>query len=148
MSRSGEAEDILQESFIAAFRDLEQLTCETRVGAWLTGIAVHLVHRRFRKRRLLRRLGLDRGVDDASLEALSRSASQEALTELRRVDQVLKALAPDLRLAWMLRAVEGCDLAEVADQCGCSVATAKRRISAAQCAIEQVTRGLSGEGLG
>ena len=35
----------------------------------------------------------------------------------------------ELRICWMLRRVEGLELAEVAALAGCSLATAKRRIS-------------------
>jgi RNA polymerase sigma-70 factor (ECF subfamily) len=37
----------------------------------------------------------------------------------------------DRRIAWMLRRVEGLALHEVASACSCSLATAKRRIAAA-----------------
>ena len=41
-----------------------------------------------------------------------------------------------VRLAWMLRYVEGMSLGEVAIECSCSLATAKRRISATEERIE------------
>jgi RNA polymerase sigma-70 factor (ECF subfamily) len=50
---------------------------------------------------------------------------------------VLDELPAAERLAWTLRHVEGERLEQVARQCGCSLATAKRRIAAAQDAIEQ-----------
>ena len=42
----------------------------------------------------------------------------------------------DQRLAWSLRYVEGEKLEQVAEHCGCSLATAKRRISAAHARIQ------------
>ena len=55
-------------------------------------------------------------------------------------------LAVPLRLAWMLRYVEGCELTEVADQCGCSLATVKRRITRADDELrQQLHAGLAGE---
>jgi RNA polymerase sigma-70 factor (ECF subfamily) len=44
---------------------------------------------------------------------------------------------PRDRIAWTLRYIEGQQLEEVAGICGCSLATAKRRISAAQERIER-----------
>ena len=41
------------------------------------------------------------------------------------------------RVAWTLNYVEGETLEEVARLCGCSLATAKRRIAAAQRFIEE-----------
>ena len=40
-------------------------------------------------------------------------------------------VAQALRLVWMLRFVEGCELLEVAEQCGCSLSTTKRQIQRA-----------------
>lgn len=136
LSRSAEAEDVVQDAFIAAFRDLGQLGDRTRFAAWLARIAVHQVHRRFRRRRLLARLGLDRGVDDARLESVvDPSASPEIRADLGRLDDALGRLPVAPRLAWMLRYVEGCSLKELAEQCGCSLATAKRRIAQADVAL-------------
>jgi RNA polymerase sigma-70 factor (ECF subfamily) len=39
------------------------------------------------------------------------------------------------RIAWSLRTIEGLTLPAVAAACGCSLATAKRRIAAARAAI-------------
>lgn len=132
LARTGEAEDVVQDAFVAAFAELRRLSDPARFGPWLMRIAVHQAQRRFRRRRLLARLGLDRGQDDARLEQVaSAQLSAEQRLQLGRLDTALSELAVPLRLAWMLRHVEGCELTEVADQCGCSLATAKRRITAA-----------------
>ena len=49
----------------------------------------------------------------------------------------LAALPLELRTAWLLRHVMGCAVEETAEACGCSLATVKRRISAAD---EQIRR--------
>jgi RNA polymerase sigma-70 factor (ECF subfamily) len=132
LARTGEAEDVVQDAFVAAFADLGQLSDPARFGAWLMRIAVHQAQRRFRRRRLLARLGLDRGQDDARLEQVAAPAlSAEERVQLSRLDGALAELPVPLRLAWMLRHVEGCELAEVAEQCDCSLATVKRRITRA-----------------
>jgi RNA polymerase sigma-70 factor (ECF subfamily) len=132
LSRSVEAEDVVQDAFVAAFGDLPRLADPARFSPWLMRIAIHQVHRRFRRRRLLARLGLDRGADDARLEQVADPRlGPEQRTQLGRLDGALARLPVELRMAWMLRYVEGCELAEVADQCGASLATAKRRIQRA-----------------
>lgn len=132
LARSGEAEDVVQDAFVEAFSHLIDLQDKTRFGAWLMRIAVHQVHRRFRRRRLLARLGLDRGYDDARLESIADPGiNPERRAQLSRLDAELSRLSSELRLAWMLRYVEGCELLEVAEQCGASLATIKRRIQRA-----------------
>jgi RNA polymerase sigma-70 factor, ECF subfamily len=74
------------------------------------------------------------------------SLSAEQRLQLSRLDQALMALPVPLRLAWMLRHVEGCELAEVAEQCSCSLATIKRRIARADEQLKaRVHPGAAGE---
>lgn len=131
--RSNEdALDVLQDTFVTAFEDIEKLREPSAFAAWAHRIAVRLVHRRFRKRRLLGLLGLDRRNDDVSLESLAdESASSEARVELRWLDAALAKVDDRERIAWMLRFVEGLPLEDVAEACDCSLATVKRRIAAA-----------------
>ncbi|HTV22113.1 MAG TPA: RNA polymerase sigma factor [Polyangiaceae bacterium] len=137
LSRIGEAEDVVQDAFVEAFACLPSLDDRSRFGGWLMRIAVHQAHRRFRRRRLLARLGLDRGNDDARLEAIADPGlDPERRLQLRRLDDELARLPSTLRLAWMLRYVEGCELTEVAAQCNCSLATVKRRIQRADARLQ------------
>jgi len=132
LGRAGEAEDVVQETFVTAFEIVSQLRTPESARQWLMQIAVRKVHRRFRQRLLLRTLGLDRSADDAPLQQLARpDSSAKARLELAMLDEALSKLGTAERIAWMLRNVEGHSLDEVAMQCGCSLATAKRRISAA-----------------
>ena len=64
----------------------------------------------------------------------------EVRTELALLDEVLARLAVPVRIAWMLRHVEGWPLDDVAAHCACSLATAKRRIAAAQSEIARHVR--------
>jgi RNA polymerase sigma-70 factor (ECF subfamily) len=142
LARSAEAEDVVQDAFVAAFADLSRLSDRSRFAAWLMRIALHQTHRRFRRRRLLARLGLDRGNDDARLEQVADPAlSPDQRLQLRRLDDALGRLPAELRLAWMLRHVEGCELSEIAEQCACSLATIKRRIARADARLKRSVTG-------
>ena len=66
--------------------------------------------------------------------------SPERRALLARVYQVLDKIAVEQRLAWTLRYVEGEKLERVAEQCGCSLATAKRRIASAQRVVARHVR--------
>lgn len=130
-------EDVVQETFFLAFTRLKDLRHADSFRAWLIQIAVRLVRRRFRRRRLLRALGLDRQQDDARLlSEMDPAASPEVRAEIAKLDDVLSALPSGDRIAWILRHVEGHRLEEVAAACRCSLATAKRRIVRAQRRID------------
>jgi len=133
LGRTHEVEDVVQDTFAIAFEIFAQLRTPESARPWLMQIAVRQVHRRFRQLRLLRALGLDRSVDDAPLETTARpDASAKARLQLAMLDEAVSTLAAAERIAWMLRYLEGFSLEEVAAQCGCSLATAKRRILAAR----------------
>ncbi|MGH7439658.1 MAG: sigma factor-like helix-turn-helix DNA-binding protein [Polyangiaceae bacterium] len=53
---------------------------------------------------------------------------------------MLGTLPTDDRIAWLLRHVQGERLQDVALACGCSLATAKRRIAAAQQVVQEALR--------
>jgi RNA polymerase sigma-70 factor (ECF subfamily) len=129
LANRGDAEEIVQDAFIAGFEKLDTLRDPAALRVWLGQIVVNLVRHRLRRLRLLRVLGLDRGADDATLEALAAPGLHpEASAELALLDRALGRLRTELRIAWMLRNVEGLELTEAATVCGCSLATLKRRL--------------------
>jgi RNA polymerase sigma-70 factor (ECF subfamily) len=65
----------------------------------------------------------------------SPDASPEVHAELAKLDRVLATIPANQQIAWMLRYVEGQMLEDVAQACNCSLATIKRRITAADARI-------------
>lgn len=138
-----EAMDVLQDTFVSAFRDIASLRDRSAFRGWIHRICVRLVHRKFRRRRLLALLGLHSGSGETSLESLAdEAASPEARMELRWLDRALDDVNAAARAAWVLRNIEGYALEEVAQLCNCSLATAKRRIAL----VENVVAAHFGEG--
>jgi RNA polymerase sigma-70 factor (ECF subfamily) len=136
LSDHREGEEVVQDTFVRAFEQLGTLHDPAALRPWLARIAVSLVRRRLRRGRLLRSLGLDRSPDDATLAALAAPALRpDDRVELALVDRMLHRMPADLRIAWMLRRVEGLPLAQVASVCACSLATAKRRVAAADAEV-------------
>lgn len=136
-SRS-EGEEIVQDAFVLAFQHLQDLREPGAVRAWLTQIGISLVRRRLRRERFLRFLGFDPGPPDAALAALAAPGlSADDHAELALIDKLLARLPIELHIAWMLRRVEGLGLVEVACACNCSLATAKRRIAAADAMVSR-----------
>lgn len=144
LGRSSEVDDVLQDTFVSAFRDLDQLTDATRFSSWVCGIAVHQVHRRLRRRHLLSRLGFVRDPDEPTLhDAVDPSAGPETQLLLKQLDTALHVLPPRQRVAWILRYIEGCQLEEVAAHCQTSLATTKRDLNHAEA---HLTAWFDGEG--
>lgn len=133
LGRRSEADDLVQDVFIAAHDGLHQLNSAKAARSWLSTIAVRLALKRLKKRR---RNPFTRPSQLEDLpEVPSEGLSPDQRAELANLYRVLDTLRPDERVAWVLRHVEQHTLPQVAQLSGCSLATAKRRIAAAQRAI-------------
>jgi len=132
-----EAEDAVQDTFVDVLEQLGSLREPERLRHWIARVAVHKAHRKFRRRRVLRALGLGNAAEsDLNLLPARAGVSAEHALELKRLSAVLARLPDTQRLAWVLRYVDGYKLEEVAELSGCSLASTKRRLVAA----EQVVR--------
>jgi RNA polymerase sigma-70 factor (ECF subfamily) len=129
---SDDAQDIVQDTFVAAFLQLKALKQPGAFRGWLRTIALTQVRRRFRRQRLLRRLGFSDAEPTEVESMISQGAPPEAVTQLRQVAVLLRQLPTDEALSLVLRRVEGYRLEEIAEQLGLSLATVKRRLSAAE----------------
>jgi len=135
LGRDEEVDDTVQEVFVVAVRSLHKLRDPEAVKAWLACIAVRVVRKRLRWRRAKRMVGLEQGYRP---DLIDQSASPEHRTLLLQVFHSLERLPANDRIAWSLRYLQGERLEDVAQQCGCSLATAKRRIAAASRMMEEV----------
>jgi RNA polymerase sigma-70 factor, ECF subfamily len=135
LGRDHDVDDTVQEVFVIAVRGLSQLREPAAVKGWLAKITVRVARRRLRLRRLRTLLGLDEAILYDSMTDESASPEQRVL--IGRVYRALDGLPADHRIAWSLRHMEGEKLEDVAALCGCSLATAKRRIAAAARVLEE-----------
>jgi RNA polymerase sigma-70 factor (ECF subfamily) len=136
LGRDSEVDDTVQEVFVAALHGLRQLRDPGAVKGWLARVTVRIASRRLRTRRLYGFLRLDAAPQD--ILPIDRSASPEQRVLLASLYRALDELPTGQRVAWTLRHVEGERLDSVATLCGCSLATAKRRIAAAERYLEEV----------
>lgn len=142
LGRDDEVDDIVQEVFICALTELGKLHQPQAVRAWLKTITVRKAYKLLRRRRLRAFLGLDdparRGTSAFEIPAPGCSPEEHAL--LLRAYRLLDKLPAAERLAWTLRYIDGEQVESVATLCGCSLATAKRRISAAHTFLERMLK--------
>lgn len=130
-----EAEDLVQDVFLRARRWLDRIEEPAALRGWLTVVAVREARHRLRVRRMRAMFGLDDAPRYAAVADSSASPHERAL--LAEVYRLLDTVTIEGRLAWTLRHVQGMTLPEVAEHCGCSLATAKRRIASVHQTIEE-----------
>jgi RNA polymerase sigma-70 factor (ECF subfamily) len=139
LGQADEIDDLVQDVFLDAIRGLRSLREASAIRGWLATVTVRHARRRLRRRTLWAMLGLDRPVELDQL--VGEATSAEARAEVIAVYRALDRLPVDARIAWVLHAVEGHALEEVAAMGGYSRATAHRRIQLAQQAVEAALRG-------
>ncbi len=133
LGRDVDVDDVVQDVFVAAASAAGRLRDPNALRAWLATVTVRLARKRLRTRRLLSLFALDPEPDYGELTA--RDADPELRLHVKRLYQALDLLPAKDRIAWTLRHVEGEQLDDVARLCACSLATAKRRIAAAEVAL-------------
>jgi RNA polymerase sigma-70 factor (ECF subfamily) len=136
--RDDEVDDVVQDVFLAATRGIGEVVEPDAIRGWLATVTVRAARRKLRARRLRAWVGLDRATDYERIA--SADASPEERSLLVRLYVALDTLPANQRIAWTLRAMEGQRLDVVAASCGCSLATAKRYIGAAQSRLEEMLR--------
>ncbi|MBN2716428.1 MAG: RNA polymerase sigma factor [Deltaproteobacteria bacterium] len=131
-----DAEDVVQDTFVQAFADLDTLRDPEKFKPWLMRIAYHRMHRVFRRRKYRRMFFLS-GRDDTPLDEQATSEStQEQRTELALLDAAIAQMSPEERACWILRYFEKYRIREIVRVTGLSRNTVKRRIAAAKSTVD------------
>jgi RNA polymerase sigma-70 factor, ECF subfamily len=128
---SADVEDALQDVFLRLFRDLRTLREPSALKSFLIGITLHVATSELRRRRARRWLMLS---DDGALPEPASAADPSTVEErqaLHALYGLLDRLDTKRRSVFVLRYVEGLELAELALVLNCSLATVKRRVAEA-----------------
>ncbi|MFT8873068.1 MAG: RNA polymerase sigma factor SigW [Sporolactobacillus sp.] len=130
-----EAEDLSQETFLRAFRSIDQFDIDRKFSTWLFRIATNLSIDTLRRKKA--KLSLDAevpGTEGLTLEAvladqqpLPDERLMQAETE-RRVQSGIERLPDKYRIAVVLKYVEELSLKEISEIMDIPVATVKTRI--------------------
>ena len=149
------AEDIAQEAFIKAYRALPAFRGDSAFYTWLYRIAINTAKNALvasRRRPVSYDLDLQDGSQVQAHARLADSETPEALAltdEIRRtVNEAIEALPDDLRLAIVLRELEGLSYEDIAKTMECPVGTVRSRIFRAREAIDRSLREVFDGGLG
>ncbi len=121
-------DDVVQQVFCSVLSSMERLRDPDKLGAWVRRITVNTVYGELRKREV-RRLFLLK--QPPASEVYVQTQDVETRDLLSRARQVMDKLPARERMVFLLHHVEGYTLNEVAELQGYSLATAKRRLSAA-----------------
>jgi RNA polymerase sigma-70 factor (ECF subfamily) len=132
---ASDAEDLSQEVWLRAFRSLDTFRAESSFYTWLRRIAINAF---LNERRAARPHAEEssRDEDDEATETTTARAfdAESALHEkllVARVRGALSELAPQQRLAFVLKHEEGMTYEEIARELSCSTGTIKKAVARA-----------------
>jgi RNA polymerase sigma factor (sigma-70 family) len=135
ITRSEEdAEDVLQEAFISAFRNLNNYRGESTFGSWIKRIVVNKAINLLKKRKLEL---VQEGEDfDAPIE----EPDEEYLPELSvaKVKQCIEMLPDGYRSVLSLYLIEGYDHQEIAEIMGITESTSKSQLNRAKSKLKEL----------
>ena len=129
-----DAEDVLQEAFISAFRNLESYRGDASFGSWIKRIVVNKAINLLKKRKL----ELIREGDD--FDAPIPEPDEEYLPELTvgKVRQCIDMLPDGYRSVLSLYLIDGYDHQEIAEIMGITESTSKSQLNRAKNKLKEL----------
>lgn len=124
-----ERDDIAQDILVAVVRGAASVRDPAQLEGWVARVAFNKICNLFRRRKLVRWL---------SLEALSGYEPPAPHVDFHgrelvaRTQRILECLPVAERMAFTLHLLGNASLEEIAERCGCSERTARRRLKAAR----------------
>ena len=138
-----EAEDAVQQAYLAAYRNLGQFEGRARFSTWLTRIAIHEALARRRRR-------LDRGARTANVSFVDTVASPDPDPEQRTyavelsalLDSALGQLPAGYRAVFELREIHGLNTFDTAERLRLSEGTVRTRLHRAKDLLQRTLQNL------
>ncbi len=136
VGEDGAADDVAQETWVAAYRGLRRLEEPEQLKAWLYGIARNKALNALRREERSRLVY----VDDELLEAVPEEEDDSLDLRAEQAAQVHRALnqvSPAHAEVLILRYVEGLSYEEIAGVAGCQTGTVRSRLHYAKRAMRE-----------
>lgn len=145
LRNEAEAEDVAQEAFLKAFRNLAKFRADSKFSTWLISITLNEARSRLRRRQIVKMDSLDdpgedeRHVTPALLrdwrEIPSEAVERQEVRAILR--QAIEELPDIYREVFMLRDVEEMSVNEVAEAMEISISAVKVRLHRARIMLQK-----------
>ncbi len=126
-----EAEDVMQEAFLKAFRNLDQFSSGVSFGAWLKKIVINASLDALRKRNRHRVEPLE-DHDNEEFPEIAGEEVQISPEEVKRINEEIRRLPEGYRVVLTLYLLEGYDHEEIAQILDITPSTSRSQYSRAK----------------
>jgi RNA polymerase sigma-70 factor, ECF subfamily len=145
MKNEADAEDVAQEAFIKAFRNLSMFRGDAKFSTWLISITLNEARNRLRRQSVVRMQSLDEPPDQNGTispallrdwrEIPSEAVEREEVRTL--IKKAVESLPEIYRQVFLLRDVEELDVNETAQTLSISIANVKVRLHRARMMLQK-----------
>jgi RNA polymerase sigma-70 factor (ECF subfamily) len=122
----GDSEDVVQESFLRAYRNLESFDERASFSTWLQRIATNCALDLVRRRKWTADTGGD--LPDRADTAPKADRLVESAQTRQRLEDGIKTLSEQERQAFLMRHVEGNSIPEISEKLSIGVSAAKHSV--------------------
>lgn len=138
----GEAQDLVQEAYLRAYKHLDQFAGRAKFSTWLTRIAIHEARARLRGGSVRREKEATAAHEGSAIERdVTPTADPERRAFENEVKTILEAAVDALptryRTVFMMREIEAMSTAETADSLNLSRDTVKTRLHRARALLRK-----------
>ena len=145
MKNEAEAEDVAQESFIKAFRNLSMFRGDAKFSTWLISITLNEARNRLRRQGIVRMQSLDEPPDEEGSvspallrdwrEIPSETVEREEVRTL--IQKAVETLPEIYKQVFLLRDIEELDVNETAQTLSISISNVKVRLHRARMMLQK-----------
>ncbi|WP_327151022.1 RNA polymerase sigma factor [Nocardia sp. NBC_01329] len=134
----GEAEDVVQEVFLTAWRRLGQLDDDAAFVGWLYRMTINRCLNVLRARRP--RVDVDFDTAESARTDIRPEVAVQVHSQLEALNTALLGLTPEQRACWLLRELHGLTYEEIAAIVGVGGTAVRGRIARARAQLAEVMK--------
>jgi len=135
-----DAEDVLQESFVKAFKNLKQFKYESSFGAWLKKIVINSCITYLNKRKLKWITVEEARIENAPVNNEVDEIQLNQLPKIQKIKERIKELPDGFRVVLSLYLLEGYDHKEISQILNISESTSKTQYHRAKNKLKQLVK--------
>lgn len=133
LSNEMDAEDILQNSFVDVYSNINSFNYQATPGAWIKRIVINNCINHLKKRRINFEI-----MDNVADVIQETNVNQEYDVDVNKIKSAMNLLSDGYRTVFSLYALEGYDHAEIAEVLKISESTSKSQYHRAKLKIKQM----------
>lgn len=132
-----DAQDLLQEAFIAAFKGIGNYNGSSTFGAWLKRIAINKCINHLKRQKVIQ---FERLSEENAGELNDENDATETEYSIKEIQNAILKLPDGCRTVFVLKAMEGYDHKEIAHEMNISIGTSKSQYNRAKQLLQDLLK--------